>query len=45
MKLTVQRDKNIADSWLHETVFRQRSELWATVGYIMLCVEIDLKNG
>jgi len=32
----------VADSWLHEAVFRQRLELWVTVGNMKLCVDRDL---
>ena len=35
----------MADSWLHEAVCRQRPELRVTVGYMKLCVNIDLKFG
>jgi len=28
----------VCNSWLLEAVFRQISELWVRVGYIMLCV-------
>jgi len=35
----------MADSWLHEAVCRQRPELWVTVGYMKLCVDIFLKCG
>ena len=33
------------DSWLHETVCRQRPELWMTVGNMKLCVDRDLSCG
>ena len=32
----------MADSWLHEAVYRQRPELWVTVGYMKVCVGRDL---
>jgi len=36
----------VADSCLHEAVcIRQRPELWLTVGYMKLFVDIDLNNG
>ena len=35
----------MADSWLHETVCRQRPELGMTVGYVELCVDRELKCG
>ena len=35
----------MVDSWLHEAVYRQRPELWVTVGYMKLCVDRDLNFG
>jgi len=35
----------VAESWFHEAVFRQRPELWVTVGYMELCVDRDLICG
>ena len=35
----------MGDSWLRESVFRQGRELCVTVGYMKLCVEVDLKFG
>jgi hypothetical protein len=35
----------VGESWLHETVCRQRQELWETVGYMKLCADRDLKCG
>ena len=32
-------------SWLHEDVCVQRPELWATVGYMKLCVDRNLNYG
>jgi len=35
----------VADSWLHEAVWRQRPEMWPTVGYMKLCADGDLNSG
>ena len=35
----------MAESWLHEGVYRQRPELLPTVGYMKLCVDRDLNCG
>ena len=35
----------MGDSWLHETVRRQRPELWVIVGYMKLCLDRDMKCG
>ena len=35
----------MGESWLYETVCRQRPKLWVTVGYIKLCVDRDLNCG
>jgi hypothetical protein len=35
----------VADSWLHEAVFRLRPELWPKVGYMKLCLDRDLNCG
>ena len=32
----------MGDSWLHEGVFRQRPELWLTVGYMKMCEDKEL---
>ena len=45
VKLSVDRDRTVVDSWLHEAVCRQRPELWVTVGYMKLCVDRDLNCG
>jgi hypothetical protein len=35
----------VAESWLHESLCRQITELWVTVGFMELYVVIDLKCG
>jgi len=35
----------VVESWLHETVCRQRPELWLTFDYIKLSSDRDLKWG
>jgi hypothetical protein len=45
MKLCVDKDMTVGDSWLPEAVCRQRPELWPTVGYMKLCVDRDLNSG
>ena len=42
MKLCVDRDITVANSWLHENVCRQKHELWLTVGYMKLCLDREL---
>jgi len=35
----------VGESWLHETVRKQRHEMWLRVGYMKLCVDRDLNSG
>jgi hypothetical protein len=35
----------VDESWLHEAVCGQRTEMWMRVGYMKLCVDRDLKCG
>jgi hypothetical protein len=35
----------VRDSWLHEAVCRERSELWVTVVYMKLFLDRDLNCG
>jgi len=35
----------VADSWLHETVCRERPDLWLKVGCMKRCVDRDLNCG
>jgi hypothetical protein len=35
----------VADSWLHEAVCRQSTELWPRVDYMNLCVDRGLNCG
>jgi hypothetical protein len=35
----------VGDSWLHEDVCRQRTDLWVKVDKIKICVNRDLKSG
>jgi len=35
----------VAESCLHETVCRQRPELWLKVGYMNLCADRDMNCG
>jgi hypothetical protein len=37
--------RSVAESWLHETVCRQRPEMWPKDGYIKLCVDRDKNCG
>jgi len=35
----------LGDSWLHDAMYIQRTELWLKVGYMKLCVDKDLNCG
>jgi hypothetical protein len=35
----------VDDSWLLVAVFRLRTEMWVTVGYMKLCVDRELNCG
>ena len=35
----------MADSWLHDSVCRQRLEIWLTVGYMHMCVDRHMNFG
>jgi len=35
----------VGDSWLHETVCRERPDMWVPVGYSKLCVDRYLNCG
>ena len=45
MKMLIDRELTVGESWLYVAVCRQRPELWVTVGYMKLCVDRDLNRG
>ena len=46
LRATVCRQKlTVGDSWLHEAVCREIPELLETIGYMKLCVDLELNCG